>query len=143
MKVDPMVQAASHAIVCNLSNHLCKTQRVLPVLSRCVLSCRQQAPKKRHGPDDWDAEYDKGKVKKVKSKRGGPDAWQQSVDVFGKVGRSRGRGGFGGGSSDRGGRGGLRGQSGSRGRRGTDRGRSAGRGGHRGGGWNVGGQRGS
>lgn len=110
---------------------------------QAALLNRQQAPRKRQGPDDWDAEYDKGKVKKVKSNRGGPDAWQQSVDVFGKVGRSRGRGGFRGGSSDPSGRGGFRGRSGSKGRRGTNRGTSAGRGGDRGRGRSAGGQRGS
>ena len=37
--------------------------------------------------DDWDADYDKGKVKKVKSKRRGPDAWQQGTNVFLKTSR--------------------------------------------------------
>lgn len=51
---------------------------------------------KRHRVDDWDAEYDKGKVKKVKSKRGGPDAWQQGTNVFLKVSRGGKRPQFGG-----------------------------------------------
>ena len=65
-------------------------------LSAVVDCCREGGQKKRHKVDDWDSEYDKGKVKKVKSKRGGPDAWQQGVNVFMKAkehGRGRGRGG--------------------------------------------------
>ena len=46
--------------------------------------------------DDWDSEYDKGKVKKVKSKRGGPDAWQAGVNVFMKASQRGGRKDFGG-----------------------------------------------
>lgn len=74
--------------------------------SECVvdlcIACRQHAPRKKQSPDDWDAEYDKGKVKKVKSKRGGPDAWQQGINMFGKIAvRGRGRGGLRGGSGGR------------------------------------------
>lgn len=63
----------------------------------CVyLLSRESGQTKRRKVDDWDAQYDMGKVKKVKSKRGGSDVWQEGVNVFMKAsGRDKHRG-FGG-----------------------------------------------